>query len=241
MSKLCLVTVGPTWAKNGESCQFLPDFQLLLPYISLHHDKNRNICSHTLAHSPPKISAKFAHRCPNNLLRHWANCTKNSENCQFLPVFQPLLLHTLSHPNKIWIIHSHTLARSPSKISAKLAHRHLSNWPRHWATRAKNGENCQFLPVFQPLLPHTLSNPNKIWIIHSHTLARSPPKISAKSAHRGPSNRPCRRATRAKNGENCRFFKNVTNKIFWFFTKFWQICNQHSKTVPMTPNMSQVI
>ena len=56
--------------------------------------------------------------------------------------------------------------------------------------------------VFQPLLPRTLMLPNEISIVRSHTLARQPRKISAKSAHRWPSNRPCRRATRAKNGGN---------------------------------------
>merc|ERR1739842_216862 len=66
---------------------------------------------------------------------------------------------------------------------------------------------------FQPLLPRTLTHPNEIRIIYSHTLARSPRKISARSAHRGPSNRPQCRPTRVKNGENCRFFYGFSTAV----------------------------
>merc|ERR1719188_2765508 len=59
------------------------------------------------------------------------------------------------------------------------------------ARQAQNGENHRFLTVFQPLLPPTLTCPNEIHIVFSHTLAPLPRQISAGSAHRGPSNRPC--------------------------------------------------
>ena len=56
--------------------------------------------------------------------------------------------------------------------------------------------------VFQLLHPRTSTCPNKICIIRSHTLARLPRKISARLAHRGPSNRPRSPSTWAKNSEN---------------------------------------
>ena len=122
-----------------------------------------------------------------------------------LRVFQLLCLRTLMHPNKIQIICGHTLARLPRKISAGSAHRGPSNRPRRRSTRAKNGENHRFLTVFQLLRSHTSTHPNEIKIICGHTLARLPRKSSARSAHRGPSNWPRRRSTRAKKGENHRF------------------------------------
>ena len=120
---------------------------------------------------------------------------KSSVFVNFLPVFWPLLPCTSTCPNEICIIRSHTLARLPRKISARSAHSGPSNRPRRWATRAKNGENRRFFTVFQPLRPRTLPHPNEIQIICSHTIARLPRKISARTAHRGPSNRPQRGAT----------------------------------------------
>ena len=55
---------------------------------------------------------------------------------------------------------------------------------------AKTVKNRQFLSGFQPMLLRTLTHPNRISIVCSHTLARSPCKVSSRSAHRGPSNRP---------------------------------------------------
>ena len=63
--------------------------------------------------------------------------------------------------------------------------------------RQKSSVCENFLPVFWPLLPCTSMCPNEICIICSHTLARLPRKISAGSAHRGPSNRPRSPSTRA--------------------------------------------
>ena len=48
---------------------------------------------------------------------------KTDDFRRFLPVFQPLLLRTSTHPDKICIVGSHTLARLPHKILAKSAHR----------------------------------------------------------------------------------------------------------------------
>ena len=93
------------------------------------------------------------------------------------------------------IICSHTLAHLPRKISARSPHSGPCNQPCRWATRAKNGKNRRFFTVFQPLRPRTLPHPNEIQIICSHTIARLPRKISARTAHRGPSNRPQRGAT----------------------------------------------
>ena len=59
-----------------------------------------------------------------------------------------------------------------------------------------------FLPVFQLLLLQISTQPNKIHIIYSHTLARSSCKILALSAPRELSNRPQCRPTQVKNGEN---------------------------------------
>ena len=112
-----------------------------------------------------------------------------------MPVFQPLLPRTSTHPNKIHTVCSHTLARSPRKILAKLPHRGPSNRPRRRATRAKNSKNHRFLTVFQPLLPRTSTHPNEIQMVCSHTLALLPRKISARSTQRGPSNLPRRGAT----------------------------------------------
>ena len=137
------------------------------------------------------------------LLKNWQKTVKNR---QFLSGFQPLLPRTLTHPNEICIVYSHTLARSPRKISARLAHRGPSNRLCRQSTRGKNGENHRFLTVFQLLLLRTLTCPNEIRIVHSHTLARSSRKISARSAYRGPSNRSQCWPTLVKNGENCRFF-----------------------------------
>ena len=47
----------------------------------------------------------------------------------FLTVFQLVLLCTFMYPNQTRIVCSHTLARLPRKISARLAHRGRSNRP----------------------------------------------------------------------------------------------------------------
>ena len=52
----------------------------------------------------------------------------------------------------------------------------------------------RFFSVFWPPPPRSSTQPNEICIIRSHTLARLPRKISAQSAHRGPSNGPRRGA-----------------------------------------------
>ena len=112
--------------------------------------------------------------------------------------FWHLLPCTSKQPNKICIIHSHTLARSPRKISAKSAHQGPSNLLRQQSTRAKMAKVVCFLcffPVFWPLLQCTSIWPNQICIIRSHILACLSCEISARSAHRGPSNRPWRGAT----------------------------------------------
>ena len=58
---------------------------------------------------------------------------------------------------------------------------------------------CRFRPAFLRVVPllrsHTLTHPNEILIICGHILALQPPKILARSAHRGPSNRPWHGAT----------------------------------------------
>ena len=82
----------------------------------------------------------------------------------------------------------------------------------------------RFLPVFQPLLLRTSKYPNKISIISSHTLARLPRKISAGSAHRGPSNRLRSPSTRVKKQRKSVFDghthrKNSREKCWNFFSK----------------------
>ena len=69
----------------------------------------------------------------------------------------------------------------------------------------RNGENHRFLTVFQLLRSRISTHPNEIQINCGHTLARLPRQISTGSAHRGPSNRPRRWSTQARNGENQRF------------------------------------
>ena len=109
--------------------------------------------SHSLAHSTPKISAKLAHRCPSNRPPRQASWVKNDENCRFLTVFQPLLPHTSTHPDKIQNIRSHTLARWPPKISAKFVHKHLSYWPCRRANWAKKGKKYRFFDSFSTAAP----------------------------------------------------------------------------------------
>ena len=138
-------------------------------------------------------------------------------------VFQLMRPRTSTCPNKICIIRSHTLAGLARKISAGSAHRGLSNRLRRRSTRGKNGEYHRFLTVFQLLCSRTSTHPNEIRIVCSHTLARKPRKISARSANRGPSNRPRSPSTRAKNSEN-QFLTDTpiekhSRENFYFFFK----------------------
>ena len=59
--------------------------------------------------------------------------------------------------------------------------------------------------VLRLMRPRASTWPNKNRIIPSHTLARLPRKISARSANRGPRNRPHCRSNRVKNDKNRRF------------------------------------
>ena len=75
-------------------------------------------------------------------------------------------------------------------------------------------ETWGYLPdFFKRLLQHTLWNTIKIWIIHSHTLAHSTPKISAEWPHRHSSNWLHSRATEAKNRNFFQF--SVTNSCIY--------------------------
>ena len=69
---------------------------------------------------------------------------------------------------------------------------------------------CPF-QFFQPLIPRTSTRPNKICIVYSHTLARSPREILAWLYHRGPSNWPQCRPSHFKNGENSFDYKLTQN------------------------------
>ena len=88
----------------------------------------------------------------------------------FLLFFGLLFSRTLTHPNEIHMVCSHTLTRLPRKIAAGSAHRGPNNRPHRRATHAKNGENRRFLTVFQPLRLCTSPHRNEIRIISSHTL-----------------------------------------------------------------------
>ena len=131
--------------------------------------------------------------------RHfWPGLTDGAADCSAPcgPIgLQLLRSRTLTQPDELRIICGHTLARLPRKISARLAHRGPSNRPRRRSTRAKKGENHRFLMVFQLLRSRTSTHPNQIQIICGHTLAHLLHKISARSVHRGPSNRPWHGAT----------------------------------------------
>ena len=126
---------------------FLPVFWPLLSCTSTCPNEICIICSHTLAHLPRKISARSAHSGPSNRPRRWATRAKNGENRRFFTVFQPLRPRTLPHPNEIQIICSHTIARLPRKISARMVHRGPSNRPQRGATCIIFGLSE---PLFQP-------------------------------------------------------------------------------------------
>ena len=104
--------------------------------------------------------------------------------------FQPLRSRTSMHPYEICVVCSNILARLPRKISAGSAHRGRAIGRAVGQPGARNVKNHRFLTVFQPGLLCTLTHPNEICIVCSHTIACLPRKILARSAHRGPSNRP---------------------------------------------------
>ena len=71
-------------------------------------------------------------------------------------------------------------------------------------------KNHRFLTVFQLLRLRISKHPNEIQINCGHTLVHLPRKISARLAHRGPSNLPSRRSFRARYGKKIISF-------WWFF------------------------
>ena len=141
----------------------------------------------------------------------------------FFATFEPLLPIP-----EICIIRSPTIACLPPKISAESAHRrpNIGRSIRQPGPKtAKPSILADLLPVFQPLLPNISLHPDEIQIVRSHTLAHSQHIISAKLADRGPSNRPQRLVTRAKNGKNRQFVKN--------FYRFFGHCSRVPQRAPM--------
>ena len=130
-------------------CWGTPAYQVPLPHHMLHVMLSGPIHLRLVSLLSLVVSTGST-ACPIQL--QWATASHDSNISQkpsiFCRFFQLLLPHTSMEPNEIWIINSHTLARSTPKLSAKSAHRQPSNCLWHWATKAKNGENCHFLLVF---------------------------------------------------------------------------------------------
>ena len=124
---------------------------------------------------------------PTALENH--NSTVGATRTKILSFYQFQIGCTLSHTIKIWIIHSHTFAHLPPKISAESAIRHLSNWPTQLGTEAKNNKTYQFLQDFLAPLLHILSHLSEIYITHTHVLPPSC-KITAKLAFWQSINQP---------------------------------------------------